>query len=251
MEIYICIILFIIGSIIGSFLGCMGYRIPNKIKTTYPNSYCENCKKELEWYMNIPIFSYIFLKGKCAYCKKKINPLYFFTELLCATLFVINYLKFGFTLNFYIATILTCVLIVTMVSDFLYYYVSDRVIIFSTIILIILQFVYLKKDAFNYILAAALIFGFMCFIKLIGNLAFKRESLGDGDIKLMGVIALAIGLYNSFVALFVASVTGLLFSLFYTRKNKEGIIPFGPFLIIGAIVVLYFSNYLQFFDKIW
>ena len=254
MEIFICILLFIFGSIIGSFLGCMGYRIPNKIKTTYPNSYCENCKKELKWYMNIPIISYILLKGKCAYCHKKINSIYFLTELLSAILFVINYLVFGFTLSFYISTILTCVLIVTIVSDFLYYYISDRVIIISTILLIILQSVFLKSDAFKYILSAALMFGFMCIIKLIGNMVFKKESLGDGDIKLMAVISLAIGMYNSFFALFIASITGLLFSLFYIRKNKDGIIPFGPFLIIGALSILYINNFInimQLFNEIW
>ena len=63
MEYLIIIILFIIGSIFGSFLGCMGYRIPNKIKTTYPPSFCENCKERLKWYMNIPILSYIFLSS--------------------------------------------------------------------------------------------------------------------------------------------------------------------------------------------
>ena len=70
---------------------------------------------------------------------------------------------------------------------------------------------------------------------------FNRESLGDGDIKLMGVLGLSLGLLNSFVALFFAAVTGLLFSLLTFRKNKDGLIPFGPFLIIGALLVVYLS----------
>ena len=102
MELYYIVLLFILGAMLGSFLGCMGYRIPNKIKTTFPSSYCENCKKTLKWYMNIPIISYIFLKGKCAYCKTKINPLYFYTELLCSILFVVNHIRFYpfFIMNF-------------------------------------------------------------------------------------------------------------------------------------------------------
>ena len=68
MEIIITIWLALIGAIMGSFLGCMGYRIPNKIKTTYPSSFCSSCKKPLKWFMNIPIFSYLVQKGKCAYC---------------------------------------------------------------------------------------------------------------------------------------------------------------------------------------
>ena len=77
MQMIITAWLMIIGAVLGSFLGCMGYRIPNKIKTTYPSSFCANCKKSLKWYMNIPIFSYIFLNGKCAYCKEKIGAIYY------------------------------------------------------------------------------------------------------------------------------------------------------------------------------
>lgn len=244
MKLYIKIILFILGSIIGSFLGCMGYRIPNKIKTTYPNSYCPNCKKELRWYMNIPIFSYLFLRGRCSYCKKPIGIIYFFTEILCALLFVLNYKLFDFSINFYISTILTCIFIVTIISDFLYYYVSDRVILFGIISLIIIQFYYLRYDALKYILFSIIMFCVMYGIKLIGNYIFKKESLGDGDIKLMGVIALGVGLINSFVSLFVAAVSGLIFSTFIKSKNNEGIIPFGPFLLFGALISIYFNNYI-------
>ena len=249
MELYYIVLLFILGAMLGSFLGCMGYRIPNKIKTTFPSSYCENCKKTLKWYMNIPIISYIFLKGKCAYCKTKINPLYFYTELLCSILFVVNYIRFGFGLYFYIACILTCVLIVTIVSDFIYYYISDRVIVFSTISLIIVLYIFTKTNVFVNILHAAIMFGIMYLIKLIGNYAFKKESLGDGDIKLMGVIGLAIGLYNSLVALFIACILGIVFGLIQKHKNKEGIIPFGPFLLIGSLLVLYCNNYMDIFWK--
>lgn len=251
MEIFIIVVLFILGAIMGSFLGCMGFRIPNKIKTTYPSSYCPHCKKELKWYMNIPILSYIILKGKCAYCKKEIGLIYFVTELLCSLLFVVNYLFFGFSMNFYISTILSCVLIVTLVSDFLYFYISDRVIILSTIAEIIVLFIYLKSDSFKYILFAAIMFGIMFLIKLFGNLIFKKESLGDGDIKLMAVITLGIGLINGLCALFIASVTALFFSIMILKKNKEGIIPFGPFLIIGGLITLYFSNYItEIFTKL-
>lgn len=240
------ILLFIFGSVIGSFLGCMGYRIPNKIKTTYPPSFCSECHKKLKWYMNIPIFSYVFLKGKCHYCKKPIGFIYFFTELLCAILFVLNYYLYGFTVNFFISTIISCVLVVTIVSDFLYYYISDRVLVISTILLIVVLYIFTgSNNVLKSILNGALIFGIMYAIKMLGNYIFKRESLGDGDIKLMGVVALAIGILPSFIALFLASVIGLLYSLLIRNINKEGIIPFGPFLIIGALLSIYFS---EFFD---
>lgn len=246
METFITIWIMIIGAIMGSFLGCMGYRIPNKIKTTYPSSFCSSCKKPLKWYMNIPIISYIIQGGKCAYCKKKIGFIYLLCELLGFFLFGLNYYLYKFTLNFFISTILVCVLIVTIVSDFKYYYISDRVIIISYILLLIVKFIFMPyKEVLFDIGASVILFLIMIGIKILGNNMFNRESLGDGDIKLMAVLSLSLGLINSFIALFFASILGLIFSLIFIKKNKEGLIPFGPFLIIGSLLVVYFLNYIN------
>lgn len=243
MNTLITIWLMIIGAIMGSFLGCMGYRIPNKIKTTYPSSFCSSCKKSLKWYMNIPILSYIFLGGKCYYCHKKIGFIYFLCELIGCLLFGLNYYLFNFSINFFLSTILTCVLIVTIVSDFEYYYISDRVIIISIVLLLITNYIFLSNyDFIMRIVSSVVLFLFMIGVKILGNSMFNRESLGDGDIKLMAVIALSLGIINSFIALFFAALIGLVFSLIIIRKNKEGIIPFGPFLLIGALLVIYFSS---------
>lgn len=243
MEIFTYVYLTVLGAIMGSFLGCMGYRIPNKIKTTYPSSFCNECKKPLKWYMNIPIISYIVLGGKCAYCHKPINFIYPFVEIACATLFLCNYIMFGFSMNFFISTIIICALMVTVVSDFLYFYISDRVLMLSGIGIIITLLCFENLDVvFKHIVSSAIVFILMYLIKLLGNAIFKKESLGDGDIKLMGIVGLALGLMNSAISLFIASITGLVFSLIISRKNKEGIIPFGPFLLIGALITLYFSD---------
>ena len=246
MNILIMIWIMIIGAIMGSFLGCMGYRIPNKIKTTYPSSFCSSCKKPLKWYMNIPIISYIFLRGKCAYCKKKIGFIYFLCEILGLLLFGLNYYLFGFTLNFFLSTILTCVLIVTIVSDFKFFYISDRVLIISYILILVVKFIFLPYKTVLYDIGTSiLLFLIMYGIKILGNNMFNRESLGDGDIKLMGVLALSLGLINSFIALFFAAVLGLVFSLIMMKRIKDGLIPFGPFLIMGSLLVIYFSSYIN------
>ncbi|NLC48076.1 MAG: hypothetical protein GX758_01775 [Tenericutes bacterium] len=262
MEIIIIVLITILGLILGSFYGCMGYRIPNKISVTASRSFCNECGKTLKWYMNIPVFSYIFLKGRCHYCKKPIDFVYPFVEITCALLFLCNYLMFGFTLNFFIATILTSILMVTIVSDFLYYYISDRVLVLGGISLIVVLSIFLDMSlVFSRIINGAILFMLLLGIKILGNYMFKKESLGDGDIKLMGVIGIALrsselGFYNiilgtmsSFVALFIASIIGLIFSVIIHKKNKEGIIPFGPFLLIGALIVLYFEPIIMPFIK--
>ena len=83
----IYVFIFITGVCLGSFYACIGYRIPNKISIVKPSSFCPNCKNSLKWYMNIPLLSYIFLKGKCAYCKEKISITYFLIELTTGILF--------------------------------------------------------------------------------------------------------------------------------------------------------------------
>lgn len=246
MELIIAIWVLCLGAILGSFLGCMGYRIPNKIKTTYPSSFCSTCNKSLKWYMNIPLISYLVLKGKCAFCKKKIGFIYFLCEILCAALFVSSYLLFGFSEQFFLIIILSCALIVTIVSDFLYYYISDRVLVLSYISILVVLFAYHSiEEVFMNVFASLLIFLVMIGIKVVGNRLFKRESLGDGDIKLMGVIGLALGLLNSFVSLFIASCVALIYSFFALRKKNDSMIPFGPFLIIGALSILYLLEYVE------
>ncbi len=248
MEIFYYICLGTLGAVLGSFLSCMGYRIPNKIKTTYPSSFCTNCKKTLKWYMNIPILSYILLRGKCYYCKKKIGFIYFFCEILCALLFIINYKLFGFSLNFYISSVLSCILIVTIISDIIYYYISDRVLIIGELLIILSMYFYLDFiDIIFRVLSGIILFVVMLGIKILGNSIFKKESLGDGDIKLMIVIGISIGILNSFISLFVSSVLALIFSIIMLKNKKSDIIPFGPFLLIGALIVLYFGDLINYY----
>ena len=246
MDAFLIIILAILGSILGSFLGCMGYRIPNKIKTTYPSSFCSNCKKPLKWYMNIPILSYTFLGGKCAYCKSKIGFIYYLCEILGFILLPLNYLLFDISLEFFLTTILSLALIVTIVSDFEYFYISDRVLVISGLISLICIYLYLGiTETITRVITGILLFITMYLIKLLGNALFKRESLGDGDIKLMGIIGIVVGFINSFVTLFIGSILALIYSLIIMKKNKEGIVPFGPFLILGSMLSLYFTDFIS------
>lgn len=222
----------------GSFYACMGYRIPNKVSTISPGSFCPNCKEPLKWYMNIPLFSYVFLKGKCAYCKKNISPYYFITELLTGLLFTLSYIYFKVSLEFFISIILISVLAVTINTDFKYYYISDRVIVISIICELLVYYHYLSsKEIVSLIISGIVMFGIMYAIKILADKIFKRESLGGGDIKLMLLIGLTLGIIDAVTSLLISSVSALIFSLIIMKKNEEGIVPFGPFLIIGTIIM--------------
>ena len=238
MEVLISIMIFLFGICLGSFYCCIGYRIPNKISTVKPSSFCPNCKTPLKWYMNIPLFSFIFLKGKCAFCKEKISKMYFIIELLGGILFLSSYLYFGLTKEFFIMIVLVSMLLVTIVTDFKYYYISDRVIIIGTILILGIYIYYIGiKETSVYIASAIIMFLLMWVIKLLGDKAFKKESLGGGDIKLMIPLGLTLGLINAVTSLLISSSLALLASIIMLRKSEENIVPFGPFLLLGTIIM--------------
>jgi len=242
MEIIISIMIFIIGTCLGSFYACIGYRIPNNISTIKPSSFCPKCNKPLKWYMNIPLFSFIFLKGKCAYCSEKISKFYIFTELITGFLFMISYLYFGLTKELYINLILISVLSITIVTDLRYLYISDRVIVLSIIGELIINFIYIdSKEIMYHVISAIVMFGIMYTIKLLGDFVFKRESLGGGDIKLMLLVGLTLGIVDAITSLLISSTLALIFSIIIMKKNEEKIVPFGPFLIIGTMVIYLLS----------
>lgn len=237
MELITKIMIFVLGSCLGSFYACIGYRIPNKISLTKPNSFCPNCKKGIKWYMNIPLLSYILLKGKCAYCKSKIDPLSFIIELLTGTFFLGSYIMFGLGENFIISVIIISALMVTIVSDFEYYYISDRVIFISAILTLITR-VYFNgfAESIKYILSGTMLFLMMLGLKTIGDKVLKKECLGGGDIKLMLLIGITLGFYYSLVSIFIGSLIALICSLIIMKKKNNEEIPYGPFLLIGTLI---------------
>lgn len=242
MKIFYSLMVFLFGICLGSFYCCIGYRIPNKISTVKPSSFCPNCKEPLKWYMNIPLFSFIFLKGKCAFCKQKISKMYFIIELLGGILFLSNYLYFGFSKEFFILIVLISMLLVTIVTDFKYYYISDRVILIGTVCILGIYLYYLGyKDTLYYVASAIIMFLLMWTIKLLGDKAFKKESLGGGDIKLMIPIGLSLGLINAVTSLLISSSLALFASIIMLRNSEENIVPFGPFLLIGTIIMFILS----------
>ena len=247
------LLIIVLGLVMGSFSACMGYRIPNKISTYKQRSFCPKCKKQLKWYMNIPLISFIFLKGKCAYCKERISLVYPVVEIISAFLYL---LAFEVYINskpidyysFIVVITLSTAFLITAVSDFIYYYISDRVILISLIVILVSKYFFVGFDAvISSVISATALFGLMLFIKFCGDRIFKRESLGGGDIKLMGVIGATIGFIPSLITLFISSVLGLIFSALATSDDKTHIVPFGPFLLISAILCFYFSGYIDYF----
>ncbi len=260
LEVFNAVIIFILGLVFGSFYNVVGYRLANNMSIVFPASHCTKCNHRLRFYELIPVISYIFLKGRCKVCKERISPFYPFFELLTGVLFLLSYLKFGLTLDFLIAITFISVLIIISISDVKYFIIPDEVLI-TGVILIIIELI-IKTfvndlTIFNGVImpilnglgAFALLFLFKC----LGDLMFKTESLGGGDIKLLFLIGLALGFDMAIVTIFIASFIALPLSIISLVKNNNNILPFGPYLSVAATIIiltgLNLNMILDFFTK--
>lgn len=252
METFYYVMFFIVGLIFGSYFNVLGLRIPRKESVTFSRSHCENCNHVLKWYELIPILSFIFQKGRCSKCRTKLSMLYPFTELTTGLLFLVSYHSFGFSLDLVISLTLVSTFIIVLVSDLTYLIIPDQFIIIPSIIIIIVNTI-AKGITYSLIqiLYGLLAFSLMYLIMILGNKLFKKESLGGADIKLMFLVGVTLDPMLMIVVIFLASVIALPVSLFLLIKNKEHVIPFGPFIMIGLLIV-YFTklNIIEIFQKI-
>lgn len=230
--------MFIIGAIFGSFYGVVGTRLPEEKSIVKPGSHCEKCGHYLKWYENIPLLSYIFLGGHCKKCKTPIGFVYFMTELLSGCLFALCYKVFGISYEFFIAIILSSLVIIIFVSDSKYMIINDSPLIVSAILIFIIK--WLDTGILSALLSLVyglIIFGVAYLLMLFGSLAFKQEALGGGDIKLSFVAGMVLGVKLGILYIVLASFLAFPYAVYVTLKNKDNMLPFGPFLVSSLLII--------------
>ena len=238
MDLYIYIVLFIFGSIMGSFLNVLAVRLSNNESILWPSSHCHNCSHKLKWYELIPIVSYVIQRGKSRCCKTRIPISYLIVEVVTAVLYMVSYHSFGLSYEFVISLVFISSLIVVIVSDIEYMIILDEVIAVSSILIILLDLVFFGIDyTAEKIIAGILAFGTMFVIKLIGDKIFNKESMGGGDIKLMFLFGIVIGYALSICDIFLATFIAFPVAIYILLSRKDNLIPFGPFLAMAAILI--------------
>lgn len=238
METYIYIMIFIFGSIMGSFLNVLAVRLSNNESILWPSSHCHNCNHRLRWYELIPIVSYLIQKGRSKCCHTIIPISYLIIEIVTGVLYMVSYHSFGFSYDFVISLIFISSLIVIIVSDIEYMIILDEIIAISSILIILLELVFYGLDYTVYkILAGIFAFITMYVIKLIGDRLFKRESMGGGDIKLMFLFGIVLGYPLAICDIFLATFIAFPVAIFILFSRRDNLIPFGPFLAMGAILI--------------
>ena len=238
MEIYYIIMTFIFGTVLGSFYNVCGYRLPKEESLVTPPSHCPKCNHRLTALELIPIISYLIQGGKCKCCKEKISLFYPIFEFATGCLFAISYYIFGFSIDFFIAITFISTLLIIIISDYQTMIIPDSVLIVGSILLIIELYCKNGLDVYINIINGCIAFINMFCLKLFGDFLFKKESMGGGDIKLMGVIGLVLNFKTAVITIFLASIIGLPISLIILLKKKTNIIPFGPFLSVSAMILL-------------
>lgn len=237
--------IFVLGTIIGSFLNVVISRTIKKEKITGRSS-CDNCGKILLWFELIPIFSYFFLGGRCSSCKAKIPIQYPLVELFCGFLFFLLFLKFGgmniFILIYYFLA--GCFLLILFIFDLKYYLIPDNIIFLAIVIsgLYNLISIFLNEKKFDDMIFSVTISSGLFLILVVIS---QEKWMGWGDVLIGLFIGLFLSWQEALVALIIAFIGGGIFAiilLIMKRKKFGDKLPFGPFLISGALLALFFAE---------
>lgn len=237
-EIYVYFVIFVFGTVMGSFLDVVAVRLSKEESIIWPGSHCDVCNHKLRWYENIPIISYLLQKGKCRNCNSRIPISSLMIEIITGVLYCTSYHSFGFSYEFLISLIFISSLIAIIVADIEYMIIPDEIIGVTGILIIALELIFYGLEyTSDKIISGILAFVLMYVIKLIGDRIFKKESMGGGDIKLMFLFGIVIGFPLSICDIFLATFIAFPVALFMLLGRKDNLIPFGPFLAMAAILI--------------
>ena len=256
-----------LGLVVGSFLNVCIHRIPEGISIVWPASKCVYCSKRIVWYDNIPVLSYLFLRGKCRHCQHKISAQYPIVEFLTGIVFLLLFrsvlmVSSGSTCAYVFFIIFCCLLIVGSFVDLRLHIIPNEItytgLILAPIASILcvglhdlsgsLRFFVDSGNQWIASLLASLIGifvsgGLIFLCGVFGKLVFRKDAMGFGDVKLMGMIGGFLGWKLAVATFFLAPFFGLLFGLPRLIFKKGNVIPYGPFLSLAAFVCLLFKDF--------
>ena len=238
---YVLILAFVMGSVLGSFINCMAWRLAHGEKITGGRSHCTACGHVLGPLDLVPIFSYLFLHGKCRYCGEKISPRYMITELLLAAVFVDCILRYGLGFDALRWMAFSCCLLGLSLVDLETCTIPDRFLVAALVIYALTLPVTAAPvpDQLRSGIPGALLLGAgMLVLSLLFDKVTGKESLGGGDIKLYFVAGLYLGSVGGLLCLILSCVLGLLFSA-GIRKRR---IPFGPAISAAILLTAFFGS---------
>lgn len=235
-------IAFTLGALLGSFANVVIYRLPQNQSVVLPRSHCQSCKKLIPWYHNIPILSWFLLRGRCAFCRAPYSFRYPLVEMIMGGLYLLLFWKFGFqwvTLEY--ALFIFGVVVVSFI-DLDHFILPDVFTLSGCLLGLLGAFLNPEREVLDALFGLLMGGGFLWLIAYGYWVLKKEEGMGGGDIKLLGWIGAVLGWKSIPFVIFVSSISGSLIGLTIMLKNRgnlKTVIPFGPYLVFGALLYLF------------
>jgi leader peptidase (prepilin peptidase)/N-methyltransferase len=242
------ILIFIFGIIVGSFINVVIHRVPLQKSVVTPKSSCPKCNTPIKPHHNVPIISWLLLKGKCSECGEKISIRYPIVEFFIGILAVLIFKKLNeLNIHFLIDFALFSTLFALSVIDLDYKAVPDSL----NLLALTLSF-FSKPDILTTLTNSFIVMGGMSAIRFYLSYFLKKEAMGEGDIIVAGTIGAVLGIKLSIFAIFLGSLIALIPSLYFKYKHNEEELPFIPFLAFATFIVWYFDKeFMSFWSYIY
>lgn len=240
------VFIFILGAVIGSFLNVCIYRLPRGESLFFPSSHCVHCNHRIFWFDNIPFLSYAVLRGRCRFCARPISFRYFVVEFLTALLFLALYIFFGISSKFFVFSALGAALVVSTFIDFEHRVIPDVITIPGIFVGLLMSFLLPSLlgeakpagAALNSLAGALVGGGIIYAMGFLGELIFRKEAMGGGDVKLMAMIGAFIGWRLALLTFFIAPFFGAIAGIIIKIKEKKDTIPYGPYISIATVITI-------------
>ncbi|KAA3600938.1 MAG: prepilin peptidase [Calditrichaeota bacterium] len=243
------IFIFVLGLAIGSFLNVCILRIPEE-KKIEGRSGCPKCGYEIKFYDNIPVFSWLFLGGKCRNCKNPISKIYPFGELLTGILFLVVYQKYGLVLRLPEALVFTSILVVVSVIDFRHKIIPNVVLLVGVVLVFVSRVSLgvvngnVLDEILSFVIGGGIGIGIITFHFLLFWIVTRKSGFGMGDFKLMFLLGAFLGAFKAIILFFLASFLGVILFLIFKSIEKEKVnqFAFGPALCLSAYIFIFIES---------
>lgn len=234
-----------LGAAIGSFLNVVIHRVPLGESVVKPRSRCPSCRQEIAWYDNVPVLSWVLLRGKCRGCGTAISPRYPFIEFITALIALVLFARYGLTPAFGVQFVFSCALIVIAYIDLDHQIIPDKISLPGLVLGLLVAIpggMPAMTDAF---LGALLGGGLLLTVAWVYERSTGREGMGGGDVKLLAMIGAFLGWQGVLLTLLLGSLLGSAIGIVLMTSrgaDRQLAIPFGPFLSLGALVTLFWGH---------
>ncbi len=246
MNSFTYISVFLYGLAIGSFLNVLIVRLPDGKKFAFERSVCPQCSSQLKWYHNIPLLSFLFLRGKCAFCRKAISLRYPLVELLNAVVYLYFYHQYGYSYAFGAFALLASALLVIFFIDYDHQIIPDSITLPGMIVGLLFSLTPDGVGIIGGIVGLLVGGGTLYFMAMLGDWLFKKESMGGGDIKMAAMLGAFLGWQKVILIFMSSALIGLIVSIallaISSKLRETRTIPFGPFLAIAAFVAVTYGD---------